>query len=215
MQTIALNKETDLELIRAFKLGDKRAGEELIERHYPRILKFCCQRLRSNDDGKDVAQNVFFKVMVEKKIFEFRGQARLATWLIRIAINACNSQFSRYQRRQINFSEYSKTQIVEDSIPCSCPNPEEHYSHDESVRRLNALLLHLPEKYRQALCSTYLENRSYREAAQLLGIPVTALGVHILRGKKMLSMIARSQQSRLKGLDLKWLQYPPSWVDAA
>jgi RNA polymerase sigma-70 factor (ECF subfamily) len=212
----AIREKTDAELILAYKRGLSQAGEELINRHYPQILRFCCRRLRSNDDGKDVAQNVFFKVMVEKKIFEFRGQSQLATWLTRIAINACNSQYSRYQRRQFNFSEYEKTKRMDECIPCSCPNPEERLARNEAAARLSLLLEHLPPKYRRAICSTYLENRSYREAAQVLGIPITALGVQILRGKKMLSALLTSKRvTDLNSFKFKSLSLANAFVDAA
>jgi RNA polymerase sigma-70 factor (ECF subfamily) len=194
---------TDMDLISAFKKGDAPAGEELASRHYPRVLRFCCQRLRSQHDGKDVAQTVFCKVIVEKKIFEFRGQSRLSTWLIRIAINACNSYYSRNQRRHSNFFQYTQSRLVEEAIPCTCPSPEEYFSRDEQVTELHLIMHRLPAKYRQALVLTYLENRSYREAAGLLGIPITALGVQLLRGKKMLgSMLATSQEQGTSSFNL-------------
>jgi RNA polymerase sigma-70 factor, ECF subfamily len=182
-------KLPDIDLIAAFKRGNRLAGEELINRHYERILHFCSQRLRSPHDAKDVAQTVFFRVIVEKKIFEFRGQAALSTWLIRIAINACNSHFSRNQRRQSKLSPAGQIGCWEETIPCSRPTPEECFARDERTAELHLVLCQLPAKYRQALSFTYLENRTYREAARRLGIPITVLGVQILRGKKMLGAL--------------------------
>jgi RNA polymerase sigma-70 factor (ECF subfamily) len=181
------SQTTDQQLILAFKQGNTRAGEELCERYYPGIMQLCCRRMRSLDDGKDVAQMVFLKVIGEKKIFEFRGQSLLRTWLVRIAINACNSQFDRRHRfREINFSDYKDCPEVGETIPCSGLNPEEWLSQEEDRRQLNSVLTRLPKKYQQALSSTYLEDQTYREAAQSLGVPMHALGVQIMRGKQML-----------------------------
>lgn len=180
----------DKDLIQAFRDGDTQAGAEIYQRYYPAILDLCRRRMRSEEDGQDTAQIVFLKVIGERKILEFRGESHLKTWLFRIAINACNSQFERRTRnREVFFFDERQCRELGETIACSSLSPEDVLTHEEEVSRVAHLFARLPDKYQQALASTYLEDRTYREAAHFLGIPIHSLGIRIMRGKQKLSLI--------------------------
>lgn len=188
---------TDLKLIAAFRKGDKKAGEEIINRYYPKILSICTHFLRSHNDGQDAAQEVFYKVIAEKKILKFRAQSKLLTWLTRISFNACKS-YLRKKGRSLEMTCFEAEGItyLENTTPCREPNPEEAFYKSETRNAIAQAIDKLPPKCRKAIYCIYIKENSYREAARELQIPVNILGVRLMYGRKMLLRLFEKQARR-------------------
>ena len=81
-----MNEAEDRLLIEQIKQGQKKAFKELVEK-YKKPLYFFCYRLCGNHtDAEDLSQEVFIKVY--QKIDQFREEAKIQTWIYRIASNA-------------------------------------------------------------------------------------------------------------------------------
>ena len=65
--------------------GDRRAFEELVEAHMPQVWKVVWRILRHSEDTEDVVQEVF--LAAHRALPDYRGDAKLSTWLHRIAVN--------------------------------------------------------------------------------------------------------------------------------
>ncbi len=83
----------DLELLRATADGDSGAFEELVRRHQDRVIAVCQRLLGDREEARDAAQEVFLKVF--RKAGRFRPDAKVSTWLYRIAVNHCLNQLRR------------------------------------------------------------------------------------------------------------------------
>lgn len=188
-----MHTKTDDQLILAFKSGDRDAGEEIVQRYYPKILFMCTKYLNSVTDGEDAAQEVFSKVIAEKKILYFRGQSKLLTWLIRVAINVCKSQFRKRSTKRLNLIDQEGMNIMEETLPCARRNPEEEYIKSEIKEKINHGIEDLPKKCQKAMYSIYIRDFSYKEAAKELGIPVNILGVRLMYGRKLLLQFFRRE----------------------
>jgi RNA polymerase sigma-70 factor (ECF subfamily) len=78
---------TESELIIALKSGDQVAYRQLIENYQVPLIKVCRGFLHNESDAADIVQDTFIEVF--QSVSKFREEARLSTWLYRIAVNKC------------------------------------------------------------------------------------------------------------------------------
>jgi RNA polymerase sigma-70 factor, ECF subfamily len=194
---------SDCELIIKFKEGCPIASEEIYLRFYPGIVKVCAQYLRSIEDGCDAAQEVFLKVISQKKLLSYRGEAKLWSWIRRIAVNLCHEiAQKRKQEKDIHCLMNGYYETLCEMVPSQKLNPEECIAKEEEQQHLKLLtrmlgtsLEELPDNYRSAIHLKYFEGFSYKETAYRLGLPVHILGVHLFRGKQMLLQKIEKERS--------------------
>lgn len=185
-----LSQWSDKDLVHAFRQGVGVAGDELTRRYYTRVSQLSLQYLHDHHDSQDVAQEVFYKIIVRRKLVSFRGEARLWTWLYRITLNACRTHLQKKKRsRYVHFEDYDQGAWIQNGHMW----PEEPALVTERRIHLEHVLRQLPLKYQKALRMTCLEDRSCRETARILNVPVQTLRVHINRGKNLLIRILRSR----------------------
>src|SRR5262249_2584781 len=75
----------DAEVVARFRAGDRRAFDELVQRHQTSLKRLLLPYVKNEHDAQDVAQKVFVRAF--ERIDTFRGEASFRTWLYRIAVN--------------------------------------------------------------------------------------------------------------------------------
>src|SRR5580700_4315082 len=80
------------------KSGDARGYETLYHLHKRNIYSLCLRRTRNVSDAEDLTQEVFLQV--HRKISSFRGEAKFASWLYRVALNFVHMHARRSRLRQ-------------------------------------------------------------------------------------------------------------------
>lgn len=173
---------TDEELVaRVQRAGsdDLRAFETLVERHQDKILANCRYLSRAPDDAEDLAQEVFTRAYFGLR--RFRGESKFRTWLTRIKINHC-----------INFVKKKRLGLVDMDDPGVQGRPE--MSVDpvgvQSVRRgelrdrIGATLDLMSDTLRVPLILRDMDDLSYQEIADQLGIGLSAVKMRIKRGRE-------------------------------
>ena len=133
------------------------------ERLYWQIRKM----VLSHDDANDILQDVFIKAWTN--INNFRGDAKLSTWLYRIAINE-SITFINKMRAQNNISMDD-----DDSFLLNQLEGDEYFDGDEAQKLLQKAILTLPEKQRLVFQMKYFEEMKYEEMSDILGTSVGAL----------------------------------------
>src|SRR4029079_6620347 len=83
--TVTSTNPTDAYLVHACLEGERHAFDLIVERHQRAIYRVCYRFAGSHEDASDLAQDVFVRAF--RSLRTFKGQASLATWLYRIAIN--------------------------------------------------------------------------------------------------------------------------------
>ena len=76
---------TDKELIKAIKKNDQQAFKQLVEKNQQLVVNICTGFLHNIADAEDIAQDVFIEVYLS--VHKFREDAKISTWLYRIAVN--------------------------------------------------------------------------------------------------------------------------------
>jgi RNA polymerase sigma-70 factor (ECF subfamily) len=156
--------------------GDRRAFARLVESHQSRV-RLQLRRLTHGDAGlaDDLAQETFVQAWLH--LADFRGDARLATWLHRIAL----TRFLQHARRPQLPLEWSDAADAPADDPGHDPRPGEGLGRDVE-RALQAL----SEIQRLAVVHCFHLDLSHAEAAQVLGLPLGTLKSHLDRAKTRL-----------------------------
>ncbi len=153
---------------------DTQEYERLTDRYLDCIYRVAVNGCRNNADAEDVVQNTFIKLWEREESFGDEEYAR--KWLIRVAMNECNSLWrSAWKRRMTYLEELTQEPVF------STPEKSNLYY---AVRDL-------PLKYRQIVHLYYFEEYSVKEIAQMMKLSVTAVQTRLLRARQKLKEILK------------------------
>lgn len=135
---------------------------------YSEPLYWQIRRMVNNhDDANDLLQNTFMKAW--GAIENFRGDAKLSTWLHKIAINE-SITFLEKERKRNNISLDD-----EDSYLINTIEADSNVDGDELALKLRKAIASLPEKQRLVFNMKYYDEMKYEEMSEILGTSVGAL----------------------------------------
>ena len=164
---------------RALAGDDRHAFAELTRRHQSAVRSLL-RRLTRNDHAlaDDLAQDTFLQVY--RNLRQFRGEAKFATWVYRIAYNA--------------FLAHARAAHPEEELPDQFPEGDSGPSLAQaSAMRMDLAkaLAGLSEGERAAIVQCYYQDLSHEEAAFVLGCPLGTVKTNVLRAKqKLRSLLA-------------------------
>lgn len=143
-----------------------------------RLRPFLRRRLPTAADVDDVMQEVLLRVM--KGLPQLADETRLAAWMVQIAKNAVVDFYRRRGSR-------SAAPLVEIPEPTHAEDDEDEEERQRLERMLAGYVAfvaeQLPEPYREAIRLTELEGRTQKEAAQLVGVPLSTMKSRVQRGR--------------------------------
>ena len=145
----------------------RRGFANLVSEYSERIYWQIRKMVLSHDDANDILQDVFIKAWTNLE--NFRGDAKLSTWLYRIAINE-SITFINKKRNQNNISIDE-----DDSFLINTLESDTYFDGDEAQLLLQKALLTLPEKQRLVFQMKYFEDMKYDDISEILGTSVGAL----------------------------------------
>jgi RNA polymerase sigma-70 factor (ECF subfamily) len=145
----------------------RRAFGEVISL-YSEPLYWQIRRLVQNhDDANDLLQNTFIKAW--SSLENFRGEAKLSTWLYKIAINESLSFLARERKRQNISLDDQESQLV------NTIEADTYFDGDETQKQLRKAIASLPEKQRIVFNMKYFDEMKYEDMSSILGTSVGAL----------------------------------------
>ena len=150
--------------------------EAMVREHLPKLLKLCTLILGNPQEAEDAVQDVFLKAF--KSIHRFRGEAGLATWLHRIAINTCKDRLRKQNRR--------KEQSDDESPAVADPRPdpmERTYAKQMADVALSAL----SPKEQIAVRLRFGGDYRIDEIAQALSCSPSSVKTHLRRAMKKMA----------------------------
>lgn len=146
--------------------GDRRAAGQLVERHLSYVLLICRRKLGNDAEAEEAAQDVFASVWKNAANWQ-SGNAKVTTWLYRIASNRCIDILRR--RRPMQDIESIAEPVDEQA------DAEAAYILADRNRLIRAALNELSDDQRQAIELVYFKELKQREAAEMMGLTLAAL----------------------------------------
>jgi RNA polymerase sigma-70 factor, ECF subfamily len=170
-------------LVADLRAGRREAFDRMVELHYGRLHRLACTLTGSGDDAADLVQESFLAAM--KSAPNFRGDARLTTWLIAILRNQY-SLFLRGRRKwRLAPLEAATGAKAADPVP---PVRPEVVAILQRVKRL-------PEELRTALVLFYLEGMRYHEIAEAMECPVGTVRSRLFEARERLKKMMEGDPS--------------------
>ena len=181
--------DEDAELLARLRAGDEAAFAELVRREGGRMLAVAKRILRSEDDAHDALQDAFLAAF--RHLPEFAGDARLSTWLHRIAINAALMRLRSRKRRREDSIEPLLPAFEADGH-FSTPGPAwrtdaaSALEGRETAALVRACIDRLPESHRTVLLLRDIEGLDTAETAAALGLGIDAVKMRLHRARQAL-----------------------------
>ena len=170
----------DEELVALAQKGDRRAFEELIDRHKQKAYHIAFGFARDREEAKDLSQEAFLKAFVYLKNFD--GRSSFYTWFYRIVVNVCLDYKRRTKRTSAGeFDESIENQMEPSHNPATPPSPEQHVLAGQLSRKVDAALQSLPAKQRMAFILKNHQGLSIREIAETMETAEGTVKVHLHR----------------------------------
>lgn len=145
----------------------RAAFGDMIKLYTEPLYRQIRRMVQSHDDANDLLQNTFLKAW--QNIENFRGDAKLSTWLYKIAINESLSHLEKERKRQglsIDDEESHLVNLIE---------ADKDIDGDELARQLREAIASLPEKQRLVFNMRYYDDMKYEKMSEILGTSVGAL----------------------------------------
>jgi RNA polymerase sigma-70 factor (ECF subfamily) len=180
----------DLDLAMRHEYGDPEAFEEVYKRHCDMIYNLALRMAGSADRAEDMTQEIFVRVF--RHLGRFNGRSSLKTWVYRVALNHCRSRLSRRRWFLLPLTEgydeeTSGVQLIEPRR-----GPEEQALAQDAQRRVARALRQVKPVFREAVVLRDLEELSYEEIAEVLGVRIGTVRSRIARGREALRQVLES-----------------------
>lgn len=187
---MALDHSIDISddaLLQLYANGDQAAARQLTLRLAPRAYKQAYRMLGVQADAEDVAQEAMMRVW--KIAPEWRsGEAKVTTWLYRVVANLCLDRLRKVQSTSLD--------AIDEPIDPS-PSAADDMQSNARLDALQAALIALPERQRQAMVLRHIEELANPEIADVMEISVEAVESLTSRGKRALTQILKGRKAAL------------------
>jgi RNA polymerase sigma-70 factor, ECF subfamily len=175
-------EQDDAQLVKASQQGDQDAFALLVQRHQRRVFNLSLGMLQDYEDASEATQEAFLAAW--QGLPSFRGEARFATWLYRIAYNCALKQLERHKRERSLQAAMEAEQILEGV------NKQKQAEDIQELRARQAIVREqiekLPAKYRMVLILRHLHEKTYVEMADILTMPIGTIKTHLFRARSLL-----------------------------
>jgi RNA polymerase sigma factor (sigma-70 family) len=173
--------------------GDQRAWDEIVRRYWRKVFNVAYKFVGRQDEAEDLAQDIFLKLFKSLKTFDRR--ANFSTWLISVSRNLCIDHY-RSMRREHDVVTHD-VDVVSLARPSALDSPQVALERRDRVALLRAALDTLAPSLRTAVMLRDIQELSYQEIAEKLGVPEGTVKSRINRGRTELArQIARLREQQ-------------------
>jgi RNA polymerase sigma-70 factor (ECF subfamily) len=176
-------------LIAQLRAGDEAAFEQVVRLYGGRLLAVARRIVGTDEDARDVVQDAFLNAF--KSLDRFEGNAKLSTWLHRIAVNAALMRLRTRKRKPEQSIETLLPAFLDDGHHeerfKSWEEPIDKIMERKETRELVRRQIDaLPESYRTVLVLRDIEGLDTEETANMLGLSVNATKIRLHRARQAL-----------------------------
>jgi RNA polymerase sigma-70 factor (ECF subfamily) len=172
---MAMDEQTDAELVKACLEGREFAYAELVRRHQDSVFGLAVSMTRNRDDAEDMAQEAFIRAY--SKLDQYNPEYPFRPWILRICSNRTKNLFRRrVHRRTVEEGHLKEEAVRQDEV-------------EPNFQKLEEALETLPPKLGAPLRLRYMEGLSYDEISEVLGVGVSAAKMRVMRARKQLQEV--------------------------
>lgn len=185
---VADPKTPDPELARRVADGDREAFKVMMKRHNQALFRTARAILKNDEEAEDSVQESW--LLAHRSMGSFRGDAKLSTWLVRIAVNESLGRLRRSRRS----AEVIPMSVDDTDVPMQENMPDESHAAAPEVQALRgevrklieSRIDKLPDAFRTVFVLRAVEEMSVEETAAALDIPQATVRTRFFRAKSLL-----------------------------
>jgi RNA polymerase sigma-70 factor, ECF subfamily len=163
-------------LLGRLRTGDARAFEELVRTYQHRVFGVALRMLGNAAEAEEIAQEVFLRA--HRGLAEFRGDAKLSTWLYTIASRLCLNHLASGERGMVRAGDAGLLQL-----PHEAGGPDTVLEQTELEAALHRAIAELPDERRIVIVLRDLEGLAYEEIAEALDLPTGTVRSRLHRAR--------------------------------
>lgn len=166
----------------ALKAGSEHAFRCLFEQERERLHNFVRKIVEDADEAENIVQETFAEAY--RQIGDFRGEAKVSTWLFSIARHLAYGHLRKSKRH--NYKEHETIEFLQAEQSDASTVTQEAVERSERKHIVHDALQELPEHYRRVVQLRDLEEQSTAETAERLGLTEVNVRVRLHRARKQL-----------------------------
>lgn len=166
-----------------------RVFEETVLPHLDAAFNYARWLTRNDADAEDVVQDACVRAM---RFFSSLRDDDARAWLFTIVRNAWYSRVSR----KANVAEGTRLNDEQDQRPDNALDPEERLLQQHTVALVRAALEQLPVDFREVIVLREIEGLSYKEIAEVAGVPIGTVMSRLARARERLQTILKLNAPR-------------------
>lgn len=185
---------TDEIIVERALTGDAEAFGEIVRRWERRIFALTYGMLGREDEARDATQETFLAAF--RNLRGFRGEAKVSSWLHRIAVNQCITRQRRAKVRSESALEDEQEKQAERFATPVDHSPVTLVEGRQETAAVRRAINSLPVELRQVVIMKEFEELTFREIADVLDLPLSTVKSRLYTAMKQLQMRLRKFESR-------------------
>lgn len=178
----APESQTDLQLVRKVRHGDRSAFDLLVVKYQSRVASIISRYVYDSQEVLDLTQETFVKAF--RAIDRFRGDSAFYTWLYRIAVNTAKNFLESRGRRPQGSADSAEAENFEEGARLrDNASPETLLQREQLEQELGRAISALPEELRSAFLLREYDGLSYEDIARILECPIGTVRSRIFRAR--------------------------------
>jgi RNA polymerase sigma-70 factor (ECF subfamily) len=177
---------TDEQLVELAITEKPDAFGEIVKRWERKIFALCFGMLLREEEAKDAAQETF--IAAYRNLKNFRGDAKVSSWLHRIAVNQCLTTMRRAKSRQESFLDDEDQAAEKVFTAPSRQMPSRTTEQKERLHFVRQAVGSLPVDLRQIIVMKEFEEMTFQEISEVLDLPLSTVKSRLYTALKQLRM---------------------------
>jgi len=177
---------SDEQIVQRALTGDAEAFGEIVRRWERRIFALSFGMLGREEDARDATQETFLAAF--RNLRGFRGEAKVSSWLHRIAVNQC---LTRQRRAKVRNESAIETEEEKNANNFAAPlsySPARSAEGRETTAAVRLAVNNLPVELRQVVVMKEFEELTFKEISEALGIPLSTVKSRLYTALRQLHM---------------------------
>lgn len=180
------NNLTDEQLIELSISEEPEAFGVIVKRWERKIFALCFGMLGREDEAKDATQEAF--IAAYKNVSKFRGDAKVSSWLHRIAVNQCLTTKRKEKRRSEDFIDEEANEDEKVFLAPASLSPSNTAEQQERSKLIRNAVVALPTDLRQVIVMKEFEDMTFQEISETLDLPLSTVKSRLYTALKHLKM---------------------------
>ncbi|MBK9153180.1 MAG: sigma-70 family RNA polymerase sigma factor [Chloracidobacterium sp.] len=177
---------TDEELVELAVAENPEAFGEIVRRWDRKIFALCFGMLGREDEARDAAQEAF--IAAYRGLARFRGEAKVSSWLHRIAVNQCLTTKRKARTRSEEFIDEDKAEEERYFVASERTSPSRTTEANERLNLVRQAVTSLPSELRQVVVMKEFEDMTFQEISDTLDLPLSTVKSRLYTALRQLRM---------------------------